>query len=53
MIRLRPYKKCDAQEIVKWIKDETVLCKWSAGRYESFPITEADINKKYMRCPVR
>lgn len=48
MLRLRPYKKCDAQHIVKWIKDETAMRKWSADRYDSFPITEADINRKYM-----
>lgn len=47
MLRLRPYKKCDAQYIVTWIKDELSLRKWSSDRYESFPITAGDINRKY------
>ena len=50
MLRLRQYKTCDAETIVSWIKDETSLRKWSSDRYESFPITEADMNKKYMDC---
>ncbi len=48
MIRLRAYKPCDAETIVSWIKDEASLRKWSSDRYESFPITEKDINRKYM-----
>ena len=47
-IRLRPYKKCDAKEIVTWCKDETAFRKWSSDRFESFPITEDDMNRKYM-----
>lgn len=47
MLRLRPYKKCDAEYIVTWIKDERSLRKWSADRYESFPVTADDINRKY------
>lgn len=50
MLRLRPYKKCDAKTIVSWIKDEVSLRKWSSDRYESFPITEIDMNKKYIDC---
>lgn len=48
MLRLRPYKKCDAEYIVKWIKDEVSFRKWSSDRYDSFPITEDDMNSKYM-----
>lgn len=47
MLRLRPYKNCDAQFIVQWIKDELSFRKWSSDRYNSFPITAEDINKKY------
>jgi len=47
MLRLRPYKKCDASSIVKWLKDERAFYKWCAGRYESYPITADDINRKY------
>lgn len=49
-LRLRPYKTCDAKTIVTWIHDEISFRKWSSDRYESFPITEEDINKKYMEC---
>lgn len=47
-LRLRPYKTCDAKEIVTWCRDETAFRKWSADRFESFPLTEADMNQKYM-----
>lgn len=50
MIRLRPYKACDAYTIVSWIKDEISLRKWSSDRFESFPITADDMNKKYIDC---
>ena len=36
MLRLRPYKKCDAKYIVSWIKDEISFRKWCADRYESY-----------------
>lgn len=49
-LRLRPYKACDAKTIVSWIHDEISLRKWSADRYESFPVTEEDMNQKYMDC---
>lgn len=48
MIRLRPYKKCDAKTIVTWCKDEISFRKWSSDRWDSFPLTEADMNKKYV-----
>lgn len=47
MLRLRPYKRCDAQEIVKWVKDEFAFRQWSADRYEHYPISAEDINKQY------
>ena len=47
-LRLRPYKSCDARTIVSWIKDEVSMRKFSSDRYETFPITENDMNKKYM-----
>lgn len=47
MLRLRPYKKGDAEEIVKWIKDEVAFRQWSADRYDHYPISAADINKQY------
>lgn len=48
MLRLRPYKGCDAKTIISWCKDETAFRKWTSDRYESFPITEADMNRKYL-----
>ena len=50
MLRLRPYKNCDAKEIIKWCKDEETFRMWSWDRFGSFPITEADINQKYNEC---
>ncbi|MBQ8325859.1 MAG: GNAT family N-acetyltransferase [Lachnospiraceae bacterium] len=50
MLRLRPYKACDAKTIVSWCKDEISFRKWTSDRYESFPITEDDMNYKYLEC---
>lgn len=48
MLRLRPYKPCDAKTIISWCKDEETFRKWTSDRYKSFPITEADMNEKYI-----
>lgn len=48
MLRLRPYKNCDARTIVTWCKDEVSFRKWCSDRWESFPITADDMNKKYV-----
>lgn len=47
MIRLRPYKSCDADLIITWLKDEETYIKWSGGRFGSFPITAETIDAKY------
>ena len=47
MLRLRPYKECDAKTIVSWIKNEFSFRQWCADRYESYPITADDINAHY------
>ena len=47
MLRLRPYKACDAQTIVSWIGDETMFRKWCANRFECYPITAEDLNRHY------
>ncbi len=47
MLRLRPYKKCDADKIVSWIGDEVAFRKWSADRFETYPISGADLNAHY------
>jgi len=50
MLRLRPYKNCDAKYVVSWIKDEVSFRKWCADRYESYPICAEDINRHYAAC---
>lgn len=47
MLRLRPYKACDAEAIVTWIQDETTFYKWSAGRMGPYPITAEYLNTYY------
>src|SRR5699024_11666147 len=47
LLRLRPYKKCDAKVIASWIKDEVSFRKWSADRYEKYPVSDVDINNHY------
>lgn len=47
LIRLRPYKACDAETIVSWIKDEITFRQWCADRYERYPITADDMNRHY------
>ena len=49
-MKLRPYKPCDAEAILSWIKDEQTFRRWSTDRYDHYPITAADINHKYLDC---
>ena len=48
MLRLRPYKSCDAETIISWCKDELSFRKWTSDRYDSYPITAEDMNRKYI-----
>lgn len=48
-MRLRPYKACDAKEIVSWIGNERDFRKWCADRYEAYPISAEDMNEHYNR----
>lgn len=48
MLRLRPYKSCDAEEITGWLTDEDVFYKWSGGRFGSFPVCAKDLDDKYI-----
>ena len=50
MLRLRQYKPCDAKTIISWCKDEASFRRWTSDRYETFPITEEDMNHKYIDC---
>lgn len=47
MLRLRPYKDCDAQTVVSWIGDERAFYQWSADRFPHYPITAEDLNSHY------
>ena len=47
MLRLRPYKACDAEKIVSWTGDERAFRLWCADRYDSYPITADDMNSHY------
>ena len=42
MLRLRPYRKSDAEYIVTWIKDEVTFRKWSADRFDSYQMCIRD-----------
>lgn len=42
-LRLRPYKPCDAKEIVTWCKDEFAFRQWSADRWETYPLTAENL----------
>ncbi len=50
MLKLRPYKPCDAQVILGWCKDEVTFRRWTSDRYDAYPITAEDMNKKYVDC---
>ena len=50
MLRLRPYKENDAEIILSWCKDEYSFRQWVSDRYDKFPITAEDMNKKYLEC---
>lgn len=47
---LRNFVATDANEIIKWIKNERELRLWSADRYDKYPITSDNINKNYNEC---
>ena len=49
MLRLRPYKACDAQVITKWLKNEYAFRQWSADRYDQYPSTPDAMNAYYDR----
>ena len=47
MLRLRPYKECDAKTIVSWLRDEYSFRQWGADRFESYPLTGEALNEHY------
>ena len=42
MLRLRPYKKEDADTIISWSQDERGFYQWSAGVMGDYPITQKE-----------
>lgn len=44
MLRLRPYKKEDAEEIISWSQDERSFYQWSAGVMGNYPITKNEFS---------
>ena len=49
MLRLRPYKSCDAEVIAEWVRDKDVFLKWGGSLFGEFPITAQIIDDKYMK----
>ena len=47
MLRLRPYKPCDGETVVSWVRDETAFYKWCAGRLSHYPVTADELNAYY------
>ena len=46
-MRLRPFKKCDADTIISWIQNERIFRFWCADRFDSYPITGEDLIRQY------
>lgn len=44
---LRDYQPEDAAEICAWIRSEEELYRWSADRFNKYPLTAEDMNGKY------
>ena len=49
MLRLRPYKSCDAERIAGWLQDEDIFLKWGGKLFGDYPITAQMIDDKYNR----
>lgn len=45
---LRAYKSEDSGVICRWLRTEEELYKWSADRFNKFPLSENDINDNYV-----
>lgn len=48
MLRLRPYKPCDAREIVAWCQNEEVFRKWGGAHFGDYPIQAGTMNHVYL-----
>ena len=46
-MELREYRREDAAIICKWLRTEDELYRWSADRFNKFPLSGEDINNNY------
>ncbi len=47
LMTLRDYKKEDGRIIAGWLQSEEELYKWSADRFNKYPLSGDDINESY------
>lgn len=47
MLRLRPYKSCDAEKIVAWHKDEKTFLYWGGNLIGAFPLSAEQLDDMY------
>ena len=48
-LALRQYLPSDAAVITSWLKSEYLMRRWSADRYERYPVTPEDMNAYHAR----
>lgn len=49
MLRLRPYKSCDADIIASWITNEDIYLKWGGNLFGEYPLAGAIIDEVYTK----
>ncbi|MCR5792776.1 MAG: GNAT family N-acetyltransferase [Lachnospiraceae bacterium] len=47
MIRLRPYKPCDADKIAEWVKEKDTYLKWGGIHLGEYPLSPEAIDEAY------
>lgn len=47
MLKIRPYRPEDADTILGWIADETAFRKWSADRFDHYPLKPEELSSHY------
>ena len=48
MLRMRPYKPCDAEDIVSWCECENTYLVWGGYLFGDYPISPDAMNSKYL-----
>ena len=46
-MKLREFKQEDAKIIAGWLRTEDELYRWSADRFNKYPLSGEDINESY------